>query len=267
MKSDTILHYFSLLKEKGTLGQSYLFVGDSFAIVESITRLINCQSAPRSFCGVCYNCIQFASLTHPDVCVVEPKRLTITIEDIRNCQQFLRLTSFRAAYKVVIVKEAQHFGEEAANAFLKTLEEPPKHSFIAICTSRLDAMLPTIVSRCRKIFLPVRAEPSSYAFDERIPQFLKGSRPLFKDRNDFAGFLWAFIVFFRDYLVCAAAQAPHRRLLKTQDYEIILSLLKNGRKYSVAEVQAFIADMLKIYGAYGSVNENLALQLIKMRLQ
>ncbi|MEI8348587.1 MAG: hypothetical protein WCI77_00395 [Candidatus Omnitrophota bacterium] len=266
MKPDKILNYFSLLKQKGSIGQSYLFIGDNFAVVESIAKLINCEG-PRCFCGTCYNCTHIAAGTHPDLCVVEPKRLTITIEDIRNCQQFLRLTSFRAPYKVVIVRGAQHFGEEAANAFLKTLEEPPKHSFIAICTSKLDGMLPTIISRCRKIFLPCDSAATQLQVSALIPQFLKGEKPAFKDRNDFAAFIWTFVVFFRDYLVNDAIGGVNNRLLKIQDYEIILTLLKGRKKYSAVEAQAFIAEMLKIYGAHSSVNENLALQLIKMRLQ
>ena len=150
---DKILDYFELLKRNDLLGSSYLFIGDGYPVVTDIFKLINCKDHPR-FCGACWDCGRIAEGKHPDVFLIEPDPSTIKIERIREAQYFLSLKSFRLKKKVVFVKGAESFSEPAANAFLKTLEEPPKNTFIAVCSRTVDGLLPTIISRCRKIFLP-----------------------------------------------------------------------------------------------------------------
>ena len=251
-----ILNYFSILKNRSLLGSSYLFVGDNFSIVGDIARLINCQN---DFCGNCWDCKQIDKGTHPDLFVVEPEGLSIKIEAIREAIRFLSLKSFKLKNKVLIIKDAQCLGPAAANAFLKTLEEPPKNCFIAVCSSKLEGMPPTIISRCRKIFLPPKPGEIDPSMIDSVVGFLRGENLEFKDRKKFVTFLWTLIMFLHDSLV-SKATGLNNKLPKVNDYEIIL------KPYSLSKMHNILKDILKIYSAGSSVNMNLALNLIRMKL-
>jgi len=84
---------------------------------------------------------------------------TIKIDQIRNIQKILSYRSFEAPKKVVVIDEAEHLTVPAQNCLLKTLEEPPDHSYIIMVTSNPSALLPTIRSRCQAI--PFRRLPDN----------------------------------------------------------------------------------------------------------
>ncbi len=251
-----ILNYFDILKKNSFLGSSYLFIGEDFSLVSDIAKLINCKN---DFCNNCWDCRQIERGTHPDLFVVEPQELTIKIEQIREAIRFLSLKSFNLKNKVLIIKDAQSLSQAAANAFLKTLEEPPKNSFIAVCTTKLEGMLPTIISRCRKIFLA----PSERAFEPSMAgsvlDFLEGKNVEFSDRKKFASFLWTLIVLLRNDLVGKTGY-QNNDLLKIKGCEIIL------KPYTIDRMHSILKDILMIYGAHDTININLALNLIRMRL-
>jgi hypothetical protein len=255
-----ILNYFSLLKKRGIIGKSYLFIGDDFSIVGDIAKLINCKNDAERFCNSCFDCSNIERYAHPDLFMLKPETLTITIENIKEAQQFLRLKSFRAQKKVLVIQDAQNMGEASANAFLKTLEEPPKNSFIAVCTSKIDSLIPTIVSRCNKIFLPPNEENQDSGF-AKIFGFLKGERPVFKDRKDFLSFVWSLNLALRDAFLFSLGR--NNRLLALSDCEIIL---QNVRIKNVSNYCAAIKDILEIYANGATINENLALNLIRERI-
>jgi len=256
-----ILNYFSLLKKRGIIGKSYLFVGDDFSIMKDIAKLINCANDAEYFCNTCWDCSNIERYAHPDLFMLKPETLTITIENIKEAQHFLRLKSFRAQRKVLVIEDAQNMGEASANAFLKTLEEPPRNSFIAICTSKIDSLIPTIISRCNKIFLPPKEDKTEDSRFTQILGFLKGQRPVFKDRKDFLSFIWSLNLALRDAFLFSLGR--NNRLLGLCDCEIILEniRIKNVNDYSVA-----LKDILEIYANGATINENLALNLIRERI-
>lgn len=99
--------------------------------------------------------------THPNLVVIEKTfddkknklRNEIIIDDIRNISSFSRLTSFDGDWRVVIVDAAEDMNRNAANALLKTLEEPPEKTIIILITHMIGKLLPTIKSRCWKMSL------------------------------------------------------------------------------------------------------------------
>jgi len=94
--------------------------------------------------------------TSPDLKIIalkEEKR-TISISEIRELQKFLNLKPFQEKEKIGIILEAQNLTEEAQNALLKTLEEPPEHSRIILTADNFQKLLPTVISRCEKVKLP-----------------------------------------------------------------------------------------------------------------
>ena len=93
------------------------------------------------------------NLRHPMCRVIRPgsKIRTITIESVRSVEPFLTLRADEGQTKMVIVAEADRMSEDSANAFLKTLEEPPPQTLIVLITELPDRLLPTILSRCVRL--------------------------------------------------------------------------------------------------------------------
>lgn len=94
-----------------------------------------------------------APLQHPDVHIAEPesKSRRVTVEQVRELERELQMRSLRGGRKVAIIFDADRLMEQAANAFLKTLEEPPRNSHIILVSSFPEQLLETILSRCIEV--------------------------------------------------------------------------------------------------------------------
>ena len=112
------------------------------------------------------------SLRHPMCRVLRPgsKSRKILIEDIRNVEPFLALRADEGETKLVIILEADRMMEEAANAFLKTLEEPPPQTVIILITEQPSRLLTTILSRCVRV--PLRETGNTLRLSEAQQAFL-----------------------------------------------------------------------------------------------
>ncbi|MBN1321058.1 MAG: AAA family ATPase [Thermoleophilia bacterium] len=102
-------------------------------------------------CGTCSTCRRVLEGLHPDVEVVAPEGNFIRKEQITEINLHAAYRPYEARAKVYIFLEADSFNAEAANAFLKTLEEPPGHVHFILVTDRPERLLPTIVSRCQPL--------------------------------------------------------------------------------------------------------------------
>ena len=112
---------------------------------------------------------------HPDVHLIEPesKSRRIVTEQIRDFEHSLQMRSLMGGHKVGVIVDADRLNEQAANAFLKTLEEPPGHTRFLLLTSQPEQMLETILSRCLEI--PLRSVEARQATptQERLLQALR----------------------------------------------------------------------------------------------
>jgi DNA polymerase III delta prime subunit len=255
-KKKKIINYFSLLKKYRRLGPSYLFIGEGIELVLDVVKILNCSKLDN-FCDFCDDCQKIGARNHPDVFFMDSPT-TIKIEVVREAQKFLSLKSFQAPLKNIIVNNAHKLTLEAASAFLKTLEEPVDNSFIVLISSRPDLMLPTIISRCRKIYMQAKVESASLAKSELI-DFLKAKNIYISDRQHLSVFLLQLISLMRDYL----AFYIHRdraRLIDAGNYEIILSL-----KYTFKDAIEKLEAILKIYTAISNININLACNLLRIK--
>jgi hypothetical protein len=253
-----ILDYFRILKKRGSLGSSYLFIGQDRSIVFDIVKLISCRN-DVSFCDACWDCRKIKERAHPDLLIVEPEYLTTTIGSIRQAIGFLSLKSFCLPRKVLLIADGLTFNQESASAFLKTLEEPPDNSFIAVCASKIEGLLPTIVSRCRKIFLPSRPETFDDSLFSLAADFLRGEEVGFSDRKQFASFLRTLIVLLRASLVSKFSPG-NNQLPASKEYEIIV-----GRK-DAGQLSDILKRVLMVYSAHSSVNMNLGLNVIRLAI-
>ncbi len=167
----------------GQLSNAILLAGPSgsgkFAQALSLAKLFLC---PKKGCGSCEDCLSVANLNHPDLQILIPttkeenplekpekyarilaekaknpyympqysSKPTITIDSIRGFSSWLSLTPTRGLAKVGIIVEADKMNEEAQNAFLKTLEEPPLYARIILTSANFEELLPTILSRVER---------------------------------------------------------------------------------------------------------------------
>ncbi len=150
---------------------SYLFygqesVGKKLAAIE-LAKALNCEvSGPVDGCDECASCLKIEEHTHPDFFVLEPEKSSPTartavlkIDAVRELQKKLAYLPYQGQTKVAIIDNAECMNPQAANSFLKTLEEPPSQTLIILIASNPYQLLPTIVSRCQGIrFYPL---PSS----------------------------------------------------------------------------------------------------------
>ena len=145
------------------VGHAYLITGpDSIGkmtLARAFAQALNCTAERgQRPCGVCRSCKLIADDKHPDVRVVLPEvsdrgAQSIKIEQIRRLQQDLSLSAYEARYKVALLKRFDTANLNAANAFLKTLEEPPSNVILLLTAMDSDTILPTINSRCRSVKL------------------------------------------------------------------------------------------------------------------
>jgi DNA polymerase-3 subunit delta' len=156
----------------GQIPPAYLFHGEEgigkLMLAREFAKALNCEggAGPGESCGTCRPCRNIDAGCHPNVSTltleVNPDtgklRQQIRIEQVRAAQEFLSLKAVGEGRKALIVDDAHLMNDNAMNALLKTLEEPPDRSHVILVTSRPNFLLPTILSRCRTMsFQPLKA--------------------------------------------------------------------------------------------------------------
>jgi DNA polymerase-3 subunit delta' len=149
------------------VAHAYLFHGEDGIGKKQAAQLfaqaINCDtdygpSGPDA-CGSCRSCRQIESRTHPDFTLIEPDQEQanpqIKIEQVRELEEQIVYRPLIGRRKICLIDEADRLTQGAANALLKTLEEPTAHSLFLLITSRPAALPATVRSRCQSIrFVP-----------------------------------------------------------------------------------------------------------------
>ena len=137
----------------------------------AIAQLALCSSRPA--CGRCLACRHVLEEQHPDLTLVRPLEDSqqIRIEQVRELGAELALTSHQGGYKVAIVEPADALNRFAANALLKTLEEPPPRTVLVLVAQQPSRLPATIVSRCQRVSLraPTRAQSLAWLGAARGP--------------------------------------------------------------------------------------------------
>jgi DNA polymerase III subunit delta' len=108
-------------------------------------------ACPDGGCGACATCRRVQEGLHPDIEIIAPEGNFIRKEEITEINLHAAYRPYEAKAKVYIFLDADNFNTEAANAFLKTLEEPPGHVHFILVTNRPERLLPTIASRCQMV--------------------------------------------------------------------------------------------------------------------
>lgn len=178
MNPDKAFSLVQMAAEKERLPHAYLLTGDprerGWPLAAKIAGLLLCPEA-QTPCGSCDTCRRIANRSHPDVLALEPEKKSriISIEAMR--ETFLPWTSrqsFEGGWKVGIIVFADRLNDASANAFLKTLEEPPPRTLFLMLTDKPDALLPTIRSRCQCLDLSEGRVPPAEPWRTRVGQIM-----------------------------------------------------------------------------------------------
>lgn len=145
---------------EGRLAHAYLFTGPDHVgkstLAMDLVAAVNCEGPSRP-CGECSQCRHTWGGRHADLLLLgvaeEEGRKAIGIDTVRDAAHQANLNPFEGRYRAIVIDGAEHLSDEAANALLKLLEEPPDRLLLVLLTSSPDGVLATIRSRCQRIDL------------------------------------------------------------------------------------------------------------------
>lgn len=152
IKNNKVSHAYILDGEKG-IGKN--LVANTFA------KTLLCEERSDTPCDNCTSCRTFDSLNNPDVIYVEQTKKTgIGVNDIREqINQDINIKPYAYPYKIYIVNDADTMTQQAQNALLKTIEEPPEYVIILLLSNNINGFLRTILSRCVVLKLkPIKSD-------------------------------------------------------------------------------------------------------------
>ena len=140
---------------------AYLFTGPAGVgrrtLALRFAQALTCPAplAPGIPCGECRTCRRITAMQHPDLYIVQSERpgSTLKVEQIRELQRGLSLSPYEARYKIALLLRFEEAHPGAANALLKTLEEPPPNVIVLMTAGDAESLLPTIASRCEVLRL------------------------------------------------------------------------------------------------------------------
>jgi DNA polymerase-3 subunit gamma/tau len=139
---------------QGKVHHAYLFVGSrgtgKTSMAKILAACLNCVDGPTvSPCGKCDSCVSIANATSLDVIEMDAASNN-SVDDIRDLREKVAYAPVSGRHKVYILDEAHMLSQQAWNAFLKTLEEPPPRTIFVLATTEAQKVLPTVVDRCHR---------------------------------------------------------------------------------------------------------------------
>ena len=171
------LSSFDAAMKAGRPAQAYLVVGnireEGIPFAEAALSRLFCQGLIPP-CGDCAACDQVRERKHVDVVWIEPEKKSrvVGVDRIRELQRLIYQTSYSGGWKAVVLVGADRIGEEAANAFLKTLEEPPPRCLYFLLSESPQNIMATILSRCQRLILSTEAEVLPEPWQEELLEIL-----------------------------------------------------------------------------------------------
>ncbi|MCI6888281.1 MAG: DNA polymerase III subunit delta' [Lachnospiraceae bacterium] len=160
---EQIKEHFQNAIENHKVSHAYILTGEAGmgrkSLANAFALALLCEKGGKEPCMQCHACKQVLSDNHPDLIhVTHEKPNSIGVDDIREqINDTIMVRPYSSYYKIYIVDEAEKMTQQAQNALLKTIEEPPSYAIILLLTTNQEAFLPTILSRCVQMKLkPLR---------------------------------------------------------------------------------------------------------------
>jgi DNA polymerase-3 subunit delta' len=174
--NDTLKYRLSAGLSAGKLSHSYLLCGPEGAGKRTLARIMaaamQCLSAGDVPCGTCAQCRKVFSGNHPDVIFVDDdEKKIVPVELVRKAKEDLYIRPNEGKKKIYIFPRANDLNASGQNALLKVMEEPPTYGVFILLSTRGEALLPTIRSRCTELTLsPVEERTATGWLREQFPQ-------------------------------------------------------------------------------------------------
>lgn len=150
---DIIRHFRSSI-EQNKVGHAYIISGEVDSgkkmLANAFAATLQCEGGETEPCGGCKSCIKVSTGNHPDIITVtHEKPGIISVDEVREqVLDSICVKPYESKYKIFIIPDAHLLNQQAQNALLKTIEEPPEYGIIILLTANLDKMLETVLSRC-----------------------------------------------------------------------------------------------------------------------
>ncbi|MEA3470707.1 MAG: DNA polymerase III subunit delta', partial [Thermodesulfobacteriota bacterium] len=172
--------------ERGRVSHAYLFHGmkgvGKKTTAEIFAKALNCEEEGFDSCDSCSSCVKMDHGNHPDFVLIEPEGFFIKIEAVRGLQGQIKFRPFEGKKRVFVIADAERMNSPAANALLKTLEEPTSSNILILISSRPHELPRTVVSRCQRLrFNPLSRDVistflrDSYSVDEEAARLIASS--------------------------------------------------------------------------------------------
>ncbi|GAB2994383.1 hypothetical protein [Psychrosphaera aestuarii] len=180
-KESSVVDQVITLASSGKLAHAYIVeTQDSSSTQQQLNHLYGMFLCERSSatklqsCQQCKSCKLYKAGSHPDFKAIDGQSQSIGIDDIRAISEWLNKTPQITDSQIVSIVHAQNMTENAANALLKTLEEPSQNSYLFLINSSAKKLLPTIVSRCQVLKHPVLSNSQLKEKYSSVPDYLIG---------------------------------------------------------------------------------------------
>lgn len=210
--ADTALDFHSVIGKEDVIGHlqtavlqnklshAYIFEGEDgsgkLLMAKIFAKALQCEKNRGIWehggtdinpCGQCASCQKADGGNHPDIHILTHEKISIGVDDIRSqINQDVQIKPYDGGKKIYIIPNAERMTEQAANALLKTIEEPPEYALFLLLTDNVYRMLPTILSRCVQIkFRPVSTKAVKQYLMEKhhIPDYLAEVSAQFSQGN------------------------------------------------------------------------------------
>lgn len=174
---EQIIEHLANAISMGKVSHAYIINGPDLSgkkmLADAFARALQCENNDPMGCGECKSCRQAQDYNQPDIIYVQHEKPNlIGVDDIRTqINNSIAIKPYSSKYKIYIVDEAEKMNQQAQNALLKTIEEPPAYGIILLLTTNADSFLPTILSRC--ITLNIKTVK-----DEVIKNYLMSQRQI-----------------------------------------------------------------------------------------
>lgn len=240
--------------KKRNLSHAYIINGETGSgrrlLASALTKALLCENRTEEgdACGICKSCIQTDSNNHPDVRFVTHEKASIGIDDIREqLINDITIKPYSSNHKVYIIPDSNKMTEQAQNALLKTIEEPPSYATILLLTENAENLLQTISSRC----ITLNTEPLK---QEEIAQYLIRNLQMEPEQAKIAaGF-------------CQGNVGKAIRFASSEDFQEMkndtLQLLKRIDAMEITDIVSIIKELSL---RKGKINEYLDLMLLWYR--
>ncbi|MGM0525407.1 MAG: DNA polymerase III subunit delta' [Pseudomonadota bacterium] len=220
----------------------------------TLANYLLCQQPTNSACGKCKSCLLFKAGNHPDYWPVDgTDASSIGIDQMRQIQQKLTQTANQGGARVVVLRPAEKLTEQAANAILKVLEEPPEEMFWLLAVEQPEHLLPTLRSRMQWINLNLPGVASNSEQDEQAASLLRtvmgnALPPVMKKKEE--GLEWLNI---SEKLLLDVAKSQHHIASQKYNYPALAEQyrqLHQQRRISMQMLNQAVADSRQLRQKY-----------------